>query len=108
MIIRRIRYDRMRYKVINEYMQRRRKGLERAKRAQYDELDRCAAFCEQRGEFWLELVRRDINDDLDSIKEAMILSLDEDEFFRHSASDDGTRHAFSKTPDFFNSFDIFR
>ena len=112
MMIRRIMYDRMRYKVIHEYMERRKQGLERARDHQYDELEKCASFCEQRGEFWLEVVRRDINRDLDAMKEAL-LDVDEndDEFLFDSmrrASDDGKRSAFSKSPDFLSSFDIFR
>lgn len=108
MMIRRMLYDRMRYKVINEYIEKRREGLHRAKRLKYDRLEREAAFCEQRGDFWLEVVRRDINKDLDSMVEA--IRTDEtimDDFFRESATDDGKRTAFSKSPDFLSTFDIF-
>jgi len=108
MMIRRMLYDRMRYKVINEYIQKRREGIYRAKRLQYDLLEREAAFCEQRGEFWLEVVRRDINKDLDSLADSFIRDeTSMDDFFRESASDDGKSSAFSKSPDFLSTFDIF-
>lgn len=104
MIIRRIRYDRMRYKVIQEYLERRKQGLERARDHQYQELEQCAAFCEQRGEFWLEVVRRDINQDLDAMKDEILRLDDEHDEFPSG----GKRSAFSKSPDFLSSFDIFK
>jgi hypothetical protein len=111
MIIRRMMYDRMRYKVIREYIERRREGIERARKISYDDIEREVQFCQQRGEFWLEVVRRDINNDLDSIAEAMklhdISSTDDRDFFRQNATDDGKKTAFSKSPDFFSTFDIF-
>ena len=101
MIIRRMLYDRMRYKVIREYMERRREGIERVRHMKYDELEREVKFCQERGEFWLEVVRRDINNDLDSIAEAMKEHdhVEDPDFFRNTATDDGKRSAFSKSPD---------
>jgi len=101
----------MRYKVIQEYLERRKQGLERARDHQYEELEQCAAFCERRGEFWLEVVRRDINKDLDAMKDEILRLDDEHDEFSYDtrrASDDGKRSAFSKSPDFLSSFDIFK
>lgn len=114
MIARRIQYDHMRHKVLQEYIQRRRDGLYRARYETHARLEEQAKFASERGDFWLEVVRRDIMRDLDELAldldiVDLDLSIDLDDLDAVRASEDRRdRTIFPKSPDFFSSFDIFK
>ena len=113
MIFRRLQYDRIRYKVVNEYVERRRGqinaiGMER-KRA----LDEAAKFANERAEFWLEITRREIEKDLDSVLDEFKNSI-KDEILHELPGDFSKIRASKKSPwnddfnpDFYKSFDFF-
>jgi hypothetical protein len=67
MVLNRIKYDQRRYEILNQYMESRRRGIERTNRAAMKRLDDAYRLAEQRGDFWLEMIRREIDDELDAI-----------------------------------------
>lgn len=77
MILNRLRYDRERYSIANEYIENRKRSIYRAKLASMTRLDDAHRLAQQRGEFMLEMVRRDIDADLDAIMFTDMMALND-------------------------------
>jgi len=78
MVLKRMLFDRDKYQFLNEYMEARRRSIYRANRASMQRLDDAYRLAEQRGDFWLEMVRRDIDAELDSIMYSDMMATNEE------------------------------
>lgn len=112
MILNRLEYDRQRYKILNDYMEERRRAIRRAGDSSKRRLDDAHALARARGDMLLEFVRRDVEAELDAILYSDMMAgndshLDKD-FPLQASKYSKTRKPFGESPDFLSSFhDLF-
>jgi hypothetical protein len=117
LLVRKISYERAKHKIVNQYIERRKSGLLRSGKFQHEKLESAAKFANERADFWLTVVLREIEDEIDTvvddfsnaIKNDISIAVEEirEQDIRASRKFDATS-AFEESPDFLKSFDIFK
>ena len=117
LLVRKISYERAKHKIVNQYIERRKSDLLRSGKIQHESLKSAAKFANERADFWLTVVLREIEDEIDTVVEDFANAVKSDisdaveniryEDIRASKKMDATT-AFEDSPDFLKSFDIFK
>ena len=118
LLVRKISYERAKHKIVNQYIERRKSDLLRSGKIQHESLESAAKFANERADFWLTVVLREIEDEIDTVVEDFANAVKSDisdaveniryEDIRASRKIDTTQSAFEDSPDFLKSFDIFK
>jgi len=117
LIVRKIHYEHTKHRIVRQYIEKRRRDLEQHGKSRHESLESAADFARQRAEFWLTVVQREIESDLDDVlsdfKKSItndILETVESEFPEHVKASKNYRSEspFEDSPDFLKTFDIFK
>lgn len=117
LLVKKISYEHAKRRIVDQYIERRKSDIERHGKMQHQSLESAAEFANQRAEFWMTVVLREIEDDIDQVVDDFTNSVKSDlndavqemkiEGVRASKKMD-TGAAFDDSPDFLKSFDIFK
>lgn len=118
LLVRKISYERAKHKIVNQYIERRKSDLLRSGKIQHESLESAAKFANERADFWLTVVLREIEDEIDTVVDDFANAVKSDisnavekirvDDIRASRKIDTTQSAFEDSPDFLKSFDIFK
>lgn len=111
MILNRMRYDRDRYRIVNEYVEHRERAFRRAHRMSLEKLDLEHRMAVQRGDFLLEMMEREINAEFDAIMYSDMMAVNDaiaddllENFPLTASKVPGPPSPFSDSPDFLKTF----
>jgi hypothetical protein len=111
MILNRMRYDRDRYRIVNDYIEHRERALRRAHLASVEKLDEAHRMANQRGDFLLEMIERELSAELDAIMYADMMATNTvtvedllENFPLRASKAAGPPSPFSDSPDFLKTF----
>lgn len=117
LLVRKISYERAKHKIVNQYIERRKSDLLRSGKIQHESLESAAKFANERADFWLTVVLREIEDEIDTVVDDFANAVKSDisnavekirvDDIRASRKIDAMS-AFEDSPDFLKSFDIFK
>ena len=118
LLVKKISYEHAKRRIVNQYIERRKSDLLRSGKIQHESLESAAKFANERADFWLTVVLREIEDEIDTVVEDFANAVKSDisdaveniryDDIRASRKIDTTQSAFEDSPDFLKSFDIFK
>lgn len=117
LLVRKISYEQAKHRIVNQYVERRKSDLLRSGKIQHESLESAAKFANERADFWLSVVLREIEDEIDTVVDDFSNAVKSDiaiavekihvDGIRASRKIDAMS-AFEDSPDFLKSFDIFK
>ena len=69
LLVKKISYEHAKRRIVNQYIERRKSDLLRSGKIQHESLKSAAKFANERADFWLTVVLREIEDEIDTVVE---------------------------------------